>query len=510
MLRRLRNYQLPIVTQKSKILVEHIENEPHQIPLALLALAQQRVTPGSFRVYADPVRTDFSLRQSLQLKLKFFFRGQDNSRTESSYCAFGANNAIFPFFSRSVLGEARALSVKAQSDIKTKYDLETYRISGVLVGDLLYDEYLHRFNVGTVEVDDPRFRDFFHESMKIYSFWMHYFSNHKVAAVIGNSVYRQAIVARIALDRGVPVFDPQVSRVVRLEGDGCEYSDIRLYREEFASFDVAVQDDSREQARQALEAKVGGKPDLSTHHISNPNGRRTRSPLIRKTERPSVLIAPHCFSDSAHAYGKMLFPDFEEWLKFLAQVIPQTNYDWYLKQHPKGAQDLPVLREIFADCPGLRFLPHDASLLQLAEEGVSLVLTMRGHVALEMPLVGVPVISCAPGTRYRDYSFTHHAQSVSELQELLLDVERLETNIDVKEIEEFYFMDSIYNHPNIFFQDLLASTKRAAARGGGAGILREFSEETSLDQAQKIIESLVEFSNSRKLRYRPQAQPFTS
>lgn len=501
LLRRLRNREIRFPALNSIILVEHIENPPHQIPLGLLSLAQQRVTPGSFRVYSDPARTDLTRRHALQQKIRFFLRGLSKKNTESTYAAFGASVAMFPHFDRKVLEQAEVLEGEAKSKISSKYDLETFRVSGILIGDLLYDEYLHRFNVGTVDVSSPRFREFFRESLKIYVFWDNFFSNNNVVAVIGNSVYRQAIVARIALAHDIPVFDPQVSRVVRLEGDGCEYSDVRLYREEFSKLSGAEQDDGRLQARLALNNKLAGKPDLSTFHIARPTGLKRQSRLTRKTEKPKVLIAPHCFSDSAHSYGKMLFPDFEEWLRFLSNLVNGTDYDWYLKEHPKGANDRPVLEQIFSDS-AVTFLPHDASLKQLADEGVSIVLTMRGHVALEMPLMGVRVISCAPGTRYRDYGFTHHARSVPELKELLMDLEKVPAKIDSAEIEEFYFMDSIYNHPNLFFPDLLNSIRLADSRGGGPEILRQFVSETSPTNAREIVGQLRDFSASNRVRFR--------
>jgi len=123
-------------------------------------------------------------------------------------------------------------------------------------------------------------------------------------------------------------------------------------------------------------------------------------------------------------------------------------------------------------------------------------------VALEMPLMGVGVISCAPGTRYRDYGFTHHARSVSELKELLMDLEKVPAKIDSAEIEEFYFMDSIYNHPNLFFPDLLNSIRLAGSRGGGTEILRQFVSETSPTKAREIVGQLRDFSASNRVRFR--------
>ena len=48
-----------------------------------------------------------------------------------------------------------------------------------------------------------------------------------------------------------------------------------------------------------------------------------------------VLICTHEFFDDPNSTGGLLFPDFYEWLKYLAQISNKTNYDWYIKPHIK-------------------------------------------------------------------------------------------------------------------------------------------------------------------------------
>ena len=48
---------------------------------------------------------------------------------------------------------------------------------------------------------------------------------------------------------------------------------------------------------------------------------------IIENQKIKVLITTHCFYDVPHALGELLFPDFYEWLKYLAQISNKTNYD---------------------------------------------------------------------------------------------------------------------------------------------------------------------------------------
>lgn len=481
------------------LLVEIINNPPHQIAIAHLVKALTKGAPLRVVAFVDPANTGLNPRQAFQQDLRFRARSWRSKNTESTYVAMGVKAFIYPAFSHSQRTRAESTAREFFAMNPTKWDVEEYRLDGILIGDLIYDDYLLKLQRGTVEPESLEFREHFTESLKVFFFWKDYFASRKVRAVIANSVYRQAIVARIAIASGCEAFDAQLSRVVRLSGDGYQFEDTRTYKSEFAK--IGDKDNALELARQALALKRGGKPDLSNSHLAAPSGNRSRVRVLNQTPIPKILITPHCFSDSAHAFGKMLFPDFQEWLTFLASIAKNSSYEWYLKPHPRGTEDLPIIRQIFSTCPNVIILEHDASLDQLGEEGVTVALTMRGHIGFDFPLMGIPVISCTPGYRYRNYDFNVQVDDIEEYRSLLSEVESVPRSILDDELAEFYFMDTILNHPNLFFPDLLDAQQRSAGLGP-EGILSVFADTVDENFIELTLSQLEDFIHTSELRFR--------
>lgn len=473
------------------------QQSPHQIAIAHLVKALTTARPSRIVAFIDPANTALNRRQAVQKNFLFKMRALSSRNTESTFSALGAKELIYPSFSTSQ--NRRALSAARQffGLNPTKFDVEDFRLDGILIGDLIYDDFLLKLQRGTVDPASEEFREHFAESLKVYFFWKDYFARFRVRAVVGNSVYRQGIVARVAIATGCDAFDPQLARVVRLTGDGNQYEDTREYRATFAK--LGYREKALSSAREALAQKKQGRPDLSTAHLATPKKSNRR--ILRKSDTPKILIAPHAFSDSAHSYGKMLFPDFQEWLTFLASVAVTSPYEWYLKPHPKGVGDLPIIEEIFSKCKNVVFLDHDSSLDQIGQEGVSVALTMRGHVVLDFALMGIPVISCTPGFRYRNYGFNLAVEDREKFRELLSDVGSITTVISEAEIAEFYYMDMIFNHPNIFFPDLLDAQSQVRYREPDA-ILEVFADTVPAEFIDETLNQLGKFVLSDELRFR--------
>ena len=65
----------------------------------------------------------------------------------------------------------------------------------------------------------------------------------------------------------------------------------------------------------------------------------------------NILISAHDFYEGPNTWGKFLFPDFYEWLKFLSKYIEKDKKNsrhWFVKPHPDGSDDqTTILKEIF-------------------------------------------------------------------------------------------------------------------------------------------------------------------
>lgn len=484
--------------KKKLILVGVMHMPHHQIAFAHLVKALSVIRPSGVRAFSDPDNTRMNRQQVLLRKLRYLLASHTGSPTESTYRLMGATSLIYPYLQDSHSRRSQQVVEDFFRDNPSKSSLEDLRIGGVLVGDLIYDDYLKKVD-GTLDMADPRFREHFFESIRLVFWWIDFFDQHEVSAVVCNSVYRLAIVGRIGLKYGCDVFDAQLGRIVRLRGDGNQFDDYREFREVFAGLEEKPKKLAEGQA--AIDKKLQGEADSATFHIDAPGGVVSDQRVLGSSERRKILIAPHCFSDSAHSFGKMLFPDFHEWLRFLANIVKHSSDDWYLKPHPRGLTDLDVIKELFSECSNLVFLPHDASLGQIAKEGLALALTMRGHVAIDLPLMGVPVVTCTEGSRYRDYSFAINASSVDEYRALLSDLDWLPYTIDVDELREFYFMDNKFFHPNVLMPDFLGAGRKLKGESPQA-IFDEFARQTGPEYVRETIRQLVLFVKSQKLRFR--------
>ena len=85
-----------------------------------------------------------------------------------------------------------------------------------------------------------------------------------------------------------------------------------------------------------LDGKVGNdikelittKSAFSKFYDKNKN-------ILSKNKKIKILIATHQLGDACNFWGENFFPDFYEWLKFLSKLSKETDYEWYIKTHPK-------------------------------------------------------------------------------------------------------------------------------------------------------------------------------
>lgn len=488
----------PRLFSRKVILVGVMRMPHHQIAFAHLVKALTTLSRAKVVSFTDPDNTRLNRLQAGMKAVAFAWRGRLGSPTESMYRLMGAKALIYPQMRKVHSLRSKEVIDSFFRSRPTKSDLENLRISGILIGDLIYDDYLKKVT-GILDLDDPRFREHLFESLKIFFFWLGFFSRNRVSAVVSNSVYRLAIVGRIGLHFGSDVFDGQLGRIVRLRGDGNQFDDYREFREEFAK--LADKESALVAGQSGIDSKLRGEADTATYHIDAPAGVVVTRRLLSLTESKKILIAPHCFSDSAHAFGQMLFPDFHEWLRFLAGIVQQSPEEWYLKPHPRGLVDMSEIKSLFQDCPNLTFLPHDASLTQIANEGLSLALTMRGHIAFDFPAMGIPAMTCAKGSRYRDYRFAIDVESTTEYRRRLTDLSWLPYSIDREELREFYYMDNFYYHPDILIPNFLATGRRLRGQSSEA-ILEAFANSASPQYVEETIRQLCNFIESGNLRFR--------
>lgn len=136
--------------------------------------------------------------------------------------------------------------------------------------------------------------------------------------------------------------------------------------------------------------------------------------------KKTAVIFTHILYDATFFYGDSLFDDYQHWLiETVRSAIRNPALNWVIKVHPvnvwrskmDGAPleqlELNALNAEFGKLPNhIRIMPADTqvntiSLYKVLDYGV----TVRGTVGMELPCLGVPVITAGTG-RYSGHGFT--------------------------------------------------------------------------------------------------------
>ncbi|MEA9598557.1 hypothetical protein VC178_01440 [Polynucleobacter sp. AP-Sanab-80-C2] len=373
------------------------------------------------------------------------------------YKSFGVSKIIKPNFNNKIKKLAKIKYSEVISKIKNKSDVENLEIDGVLVGDLIYDSFLKKYKVPTINVSSHEFKIFLLEALSLYIFWSQYFSKVDVAALIcSHCVYLTAIPTRIAIKYGIPAYQLNATHVYRLSRDRIfAYNEFFDYPTKFQKLSKEIQEEGLNTAKARINLRFSGQVGVDMSY-STKSAFKNIYPekLIKDSVRKKILIAAHCFFDSPHSYGQNLFPDFYEWVDFLGKISNQTNYDWYIKTHPDYINEtLEIIKKFINEYPKFKLLPPDCSHHQIILEGIDVALTTYGTIGFEYAALNVPVINCSINNPHIAYDFNIHPKSIDEYRKLLLNLDNLNLKISKLKVYEYYYMHNIYNTDNWLFNN---------------------------------------------------------
>lgn len=393
----------------------------------------------------------------------FGFAHHHDALMEKLYRSFGATpgltaETLLPFRPRA--GE---LADEILGKAKTKWDILNISLSGIRLGDLIYDTYLRHHTKATIDLENPQFRQTLVDAIAIQLVVEQYLDRNNVVAIFpDHTVYiHSGILVRMAFQRGIPVYmlpynpnfyilqlDPQLSEGMPNVTKRWSYY---RYREMFDALPEAEKVAGRARARQALEERLSGKIDAGVLVGHSAYAASSGSRLLAETDKPKVLVFLHDFCDSVHCFREMLFPDFYEWAHHLLGRAAETEFEWYVKPHPnsissqqKNVTNAAVVEELKRRYPRIHLIDASASNRQLVEEGVCAAYTVHGTVAHELAYLGVPVVN-AGDNLHVSYGFNLNPSTVADYDDLIARSDKLgEHPIDRTEIEEFYYMHYFY------------------------------------------------------------------
>jgi hypothetical protein len=419
------------------------------------------------------------------------------------YRSFGTREIFYLGLTTEQERECDDLCEVARSGLKTKRDVERLAVEGVWIGDLVYDSYLKRCMVPSIDITSEEFRLSLKDSVGTYLFWRDYFQSHDVRAInVSHCGYDLAIVLRVAVKNDVPAYQVNATHAYRLSGsDLWAYCESHHFRQEFQKLPLEVQRRGLVEAKERLDRRFSGEVAVDMHYSSRSAFEsRSIEPVLNPSNRLKVFVALHCFFDNPHPYGVGLFPDFYEWLAFLGGVSEKTEYDWYLKTHPDFLPgNHEVLEEFLRAYPKFALLPSETSHHQIIQDGIDVVLTVHGTVGFEYAALGVPVINASLRNPHVAYGFNVHPATVKEYESALMNLPKVRLAINREEVYEYYFMRFVHTSEDLVFDNYSKMRREFGyAHETKSSIFSLFLKQLNNEKHRQIKGSLGRFVESEE------------
>lgn len=347
---------------------------------------------------------------------------------------------------------------RAPQTIPTKEALLALQYKDIVIGDLVYDTYMRYRSKPAAALDDPELYRIIGYAQVLTDYWNKILiQRHPSFLLFPYCAYiHWGIPARMAMKNGITVL-VYGSPYYYLARPNTHFpyhtKNFNLYPKLWQN--LSNKTEKMMLAKNRIEERLMGKTigDLGYMKQSSYEGPST---TFKPTEgRPFAVVFLHCFFDSPHIYGDLVFPDFLDWVTHIldfASIRPQ--FDFLVKPHPNGMPgNDPIilsLREKYARYPNIQFLDKNLSNQSLASLKPNAIFTVYGTIAHEFAYLGVPVI-CAGENPHKMYNFVYQTTTVEAFNTYLENLGDivLPENYSKEQILEFYYMHYLYFAPGI-------------------------------------------------------------
>lgn len=376
--------------------------------------------------------------------LNFFFKYfRRFSKINSIYESFGSSYALGQTY------HTRSEIICENLNFSSKSDLLKYELEGVRIGDLIYDTYLRNYEKPTVDLKDPRLKQVLLNAHDIFYSTKDYLDKHNVKKIIvSHAVYIQyGIIARLALLRGIDVYNPLWERVLKKLSIDHHIPTPRHHLYPALFKELKNKKDLLNKAKLVLDARLSGEVDQGIAYMKkSPYGLQNINTknIFQDNGHPKIALLLHCFYDAPHIYRHMIFEDFFEWVNFVFETIGDMNADFIVKPHPNAKPyNKKIIEGLLKQHPHIKLVDKNTSNSQIISEKVDLVLTVYGTAAYEFAYQGINVLVAGdyPGS---EYHFAKQPKDKKEFEYFLRNPKKVSIDIQKNQIEEFFYMHYLY------------------------------------------------------------------
>lgn len=496
------------------VLVEFNAFQSSHIIFSYLANYFLKNSSSKLYAYFNYSLVSSPLKQNFLNNLKRLIGDFLNLKTYSIYRSFNTEKFIYPKITKQIENRAKLKFEELRNKVKVNEDVIKIEIDNIKLGTLIYDGYKIYHKVPILNLEDKNFWFFLKDFIKLYYFWYDYIKNNNIKSVIGcHSTYAYGIPLRIALNFNIPSIAIEDGVVYNLTKKNLyQNSDFKYYKKIFSSFSEEQKIKARKLASKFLQKRFDGKTgiDIKESRIvtsSFSQKYNEENKVLKQNEKLNVVIFTHEINDASNGFGETLYPDYYEWLKSIISISKNTNYNWYIKDHPKyhgkfnPGQTMTenVTKDLIKLNPNIIYLQSSTSHHQIIKEGVDFVLTVNGDIAYEYAYFNIPVLTASKNCFTYDYNFNIHSDTREEFEKNLKNLQNIKISIERDEVLEFYFMSSVYrNHDiliNIFSKFLKESNNWENLFS--ENIYDFFTKYWNTNNHNKILKTISNFFNSK-------------
>lgn len=511
-------FELPKnINNKKQILIEFNAFNDFHVVASVLANFFKKRHKGLINAFFNYSLLSAPLRFSYISNIKWFLGSFLNKNFFFIYRSFGVQKIFKPKISNIIKKKAEKITLAKLVKIKNKIHLLDLQINNVLIGDLLYDTYLKSKKTPTININSNEFKKFFQEFIELYYFWEDYFKNNDVKVIITSHLsYSYAIPLRLANKKKILSLVVTSKSIIRYSKKTFYgYGNFKDYSKKFSRLKINHQKKKLDQANINLKKRFDGQIGLKGDKVlfysdkSSFNNHKVKKEYIKKNSRTKILICTHDFFDAVHLYGKFIFSDFHDWLNHIGNLSKKTNYDWYIKNHPKvGGKFLishfdteQIILDFLKKYPNINLLPDDLSHKYIIKNKIDLVLTVYGTVGIEYPYFKIPVLNAGSNNPHCSFNFNIHPKNIKEFDTTIMNIPKIKNLKKIrKEILSYYYMSYLKPNNNWFFSDYYHMTKSI---GGYQSLQTDkiyeyFSKNINGDMVTNIEKNLENFINSNK------------
>ncbi len=317
-----------------------------------------------------------------------------------------------------------------------KGDVLSFIYKGIYYGDLLYDDYLRKFSVGTMKTVDWKCFLLVIRYIARHEYVEKVFKKEKINAVLtSDRVGSFAVLRRIALSKKYPTFsfcgDPgrTIALATSLEEDRREYEPVCG---EIGRLLCLSEKEFEDLFQKTHQRHINGNGSLDAKYAFNNENKLyiRKEDFVKRygldPQKKNIFIMLHAFTDWPRSSdGKMVFRDYEEWFKeTLMFALKDKSVNWIFKRHPSDefypTTDIHY-SELFSNCPTniLYFSNKDRLDTRTVINVADAIITCIGSAGFEIPAcAGTPSI-LAGHSWYSSIGFTINADTKENYFDIL-------------------------------------------------------------------------------------------